>query len=494
MTKKETSTIKKLFKQSSHFFGASLLVTGIHFVTFPIYTRIFSVADYGVLGLITVTISTVFAIAKFGLNNGAIRFYEECKSNKNGINLKQYYSTILLSTIFISLAVTALYNIVSVLIIKKILEERIVKLLIFTSGLVVLRCVYVIFQCFLRTEQKTKIFNVIEVLVNYASVGSSILFVFYFIKGLYGFYFGQILIYVFIALFISIYLFKQRDINPNNFSKRLLFDSIKYGLPLMAFEFMNHILTYADRYFIQYYLDSERLGIYSVGYNISQYLSNLIWIPISLVVTPVLLEIWATKGEEATKLFLRDSLKYFLLIIFPTILGFISVSDDLIPFLASSKYNESHKIIPLVIIGMTLFTLTNIFNAGLIIYKKTGRILIFSIIAAAINVVLNILLIPKYNIFGASYSTFISYLIFFVLIVISSFRFLTFRIPYLSIIEYLTFSLIMSVAVKMIKLDQNVLNLCVKMLIGALIYTSLILYFDKNLRYKVFTYIKGQRN
>ena len=489
MQKSEISTIRKLFNQSAHYFTGSFLGIIVHFITFPIFTRIFSIADYGILGLVTVTLSTILAVSKFGINNGAIRFYEDCRLEKNRDGLPQYYSTFLIATITASGVVSLLFVLSVINIPENILAKKITNLLAFTSVIIFLKCTYIIFQSFNRAEQKTKTFNFIELITGYCSIGLSIFFIFCFVKGLYGFYTGQIVVFNAAVLIFFYSLLRRRKIRIKYFSKKLFFESIKYGMPLMAFELMNHVLTYADRYLIQYYLGSERLGIYSVGYNISQYLSNLFLLPVSLVITPVLMDTWTNKGVEDTKIFLSDSLKYFLLIIFPVVFGFIAVSGDLISFLASEKYHESYQIVPPVIIGMTFFTLTYIFNAGLTIFKKTGRILIFSGISAVINVVLNLLLIPKYDISGAAYATLISYLIFFMLIVFSSFKYLSFKIPVFTISKYLVFALLMSVIVKITTIDVNLLNLLVKIVVGVVVYSFLILLFDKEIRKKCFALI-----
>jgi len=489
MQKTKISTIRKLFNQSAHYFTGSFLGVIIHFITFPIFTRIFSIAEYGILGLVTVTLSTVMALSKLGLNNGAVRFYEDCRTEKNGYSLPQYYSTFLIATISISSIVSILFILTVINIPETILTKNITNLLAFTSIIIFLKCTYIIFQTFKRAEQKTRIYTIIDLIISYLTIAFSILFVFYFIKGLYGFYTGQIVVLGIAVLIFFYSLLRQWEIRLKYFSKDLFFESIKYGLPLMAFELMNHILTYADRYLIQYYLDPERLGVYSVGYNVSQYLSNLFLIPVSLVIIPALMDTWTNKGAEDTKKFLTDSLKYFLFIIFPVIFGFICVSSDFIPFLASEKYNESYRVVPFVLIGMTFFTLTYIFNAGLTIFKKTGRILIFSVAAAVINVVLNLFLIPKYGILGAAYATLTAYFIFFILIVFSSFQYLSFKIPIAAISRYFVFSLLMALTIKIINVGGNILNLSAKISVGVVVYSLLIFFFDKEIRSKCFALI-----
>ena len=88
-----------------------------------------------------------------------------------------------------------------------------------------------------------------------------------------------------------------------------------------------------------------------------------------------------------------------------------------------------------------LFSLYHIFNAGLIIHKKTGAILYMVAAAALANFILNWLWIPKFGILGAAYSTFASYVGFTLCIAFYSFRFLSFPIPYAKAGIYASISL-----------------------------------------------------
>ncbi len=82
------SEIKKLFSQSSHYLVGQALLMGIGFISFPILTRIFSVSDYGILGLITSTVAIIGAIVKLGFPPSIVRYFNDYKTaNKLKINI-----------------------------------------------------------------------------------------------------------------------------------------------------------------------------------------------------------------------------------------------------------------------------------------------------------------------------------------------------------------------------------------------------------------------
>ena len=83
--------------------------------------------------------------------------------------------------------------------------------------------------------------------------------------------------------------------------------------------------------------------------------------------------------------------------------------------MASSKFSSGYKIIPIIIFSTIFISENYLFGTILIGIKKTKISLIFSIVGAVINVIVNILLIPIIGIYGAAISTLMSYLVMFCL-------------------------------------------------------------------------------
>src|SRR4030067_2157653 len=68
---------RKFLKQFSHFSGGMIVGQLFSFITFPIFTRVLTKEQYGILGLVTTTMLFGIALAKAGLSDGIIRFYNE---------------------------------------------------------------------------------------------------------------------------------------------------------------------------------------------------------------------------------------------------------------------------------------------------------------------------------------------------------------------------------------------------------------------------------
>ena len=120
------SEIKTLLNQSSHYFAGHVAIMAVGFISFPILTRIFSVSDYGILGLITTTLLIAIAISKLGYPGFIVQCYAEFKA-KNEI--KRFYSTVFISALGIAGSFALVFYIALQFIPNRILDKSAVSIL-----------------------------------------------------------------------------------------------------------------------------------------------------------------------------------------------------------------------------------------------------------------------------------------------------------------------------------------------------------------------------
>jgi O-antigen/teichoic acid export membrane protein len=459
------------------------------FISFPILTRIFSVSDYGLLGLFNTTLFIALAASKLGLQESVVRFHAEYKSTNR---LSTLFSTSILTTA----ATAALFAVVLYLITLPLfsgMHKNIKGLLLLIYILVFTRSVTGILRSFLRADQKTRLYNLIDLILRYGSLALGIFFVFFFIKGLRGFYAGQLMAAFIILMLLFNLSKKQYQVSYKNVSLDLLKQSLKYGCPLLLAEVGHLLLNYADKYLIQYYLASFSLGIYTAGYNLASYVVEAIIMPVNYALTPILMDLFTHKKENEVKALLTKSFRYFLLIMIPAVFGFIAIGDDLITLFASNKYSEARIILPYVVIGQAIYACSLILNSGLFIYKKTHILTLIIMGASLLNFGANILLIPRFGIIGAAQATLLAYSLYTIIITYFSFKQFSFKIPFYHIFRYLIVGLAMYFLLGLIHFHVHIYNVAAKTTTGAIFYTVMILLLDSDLR-KAFLRILGIRS
>jgi len=452
---------------------------GVGFISFPILTRIFSVSDYGILSLIGTSVFIIAAIVKFGFPKSIIRFYSECKG-KNQVNL--FYSTIFLSSTAFAGATGLLIIFVVHLILRKSFDNNIVKVLYFLPIIIFVTCVSDIFTNFLRAEERTKYYNLIGMFGRFLSLGLSIFFALYIVRGLVGYYLGLVISSVTVSMILFFTFFKKLEFSKKGFSIALFKSSLKFGFPLIWSEFSHLLLNYVDRYFIQFYLGATAVGLYSAGYSLGTYVTEGIIYPISYAMAPIYMRLLYEKGEEETKAFISNTYRFYVLIAFPAAFGFMGLGKDLLVVLATDKYSGAGVILPYVIVGQLIHYSTLILDVGLMIRKKTYIFPIVAMLSVLLNCLLNVVLLPRFGILGAGVATVLSYLFYGAVIVYYSFREFSFSINLGSIILYLTASVIMSVVIKHLDFGGQITNLVARIGIGVMIYFSVVFLFDKEVR------------
>lgn len=487
------SYIRNLFHQSSYYFAGNVLVVLAGFISFPIWTRYFSKDDYGIFSIIITSISFLVVFSKLGLPHAALRFYSEFKEGKRELDPNCYYSTIFLSSLCISgLIILTIFSVTEFLILGYVsVNEKIIKLLPLIAIIVFLTSITSVLTEFVRAEERGKLYSIIQVAIRYGRLIITLLFVFGFVGGLYGFFWGYAVTEALnVAILLSL-LIAQKKIRIKNFSSSFLKKSIKYGFPLIWFELSNMILSMGDRYLIQFYMGEKAVGVYSAGYNLSDMAQSVISMPLRLAVIPMYLGIWSRDGEDKTKDFLTRSFSYYFMFGIPIIFGMSWFGKEIITLVASSKFQEAHIIIPYIIFPMVVNGALPIYGAGLYIQKKSKVLMYLTFMAGAVNILLNIILIPLYGIMGAAYATLAAYFFLAIMIVVSSYRYLGFRVEISSILRYSVLSVIIMYILSMYS-AESMDRMLVKIMIGTVLYFIAVLLTDRNLRMKSISIIKNR--
>ncbi len=477
------SEINKLFKQSSHYALGQILLLIASLISFPILTRIFSVSDYGILSLITTAIFIIIPITKLGIHHSSIRHYEEFKTKTRRESISHFYSTLFFGSLVLTIGTITLFWLILKLIPSKLINPAISSFLIFVATFVFLRSTQGILMVFLRAEQKSISYTTIQIVQRYGSFILGLLFLFFILKSLHGYFIGMVVADLSILLFLLYNFFEKAHIHWKYMSINFLKESIKYGLPLVAVETMALLIAFTDRYLIQFLLGLEPLGIYSACNNMIMYVSHILNVPMNLALLPICTSIWVRKGRQETKEFLSKAFRYFCLIAFPITLGFISIGREVLILLASEKYIEASSIISYIMMGKIFFASSIIFAIGIHLCKKTWILAILFLLSWILNTILNILMIPSFGIVGAAYSILITYIALFMFILSFSFRYLKFRIDCAHIALCSFSSVVMYIFIKNIgSINYLLLDIVFKIFLGTIIYSTLILLFDKTMR------------
>lgn len=470
-----SKTLRGFLWQSSHYSLGQVLILFASLISFPILTRVFSVAEYGTMSLLSNTVLIVTAVAKAGLQNSIVRFHDEYARGGEKKRYEGYLSSLLLGGLAIATIITATWGL-GTMVVDAFVDEHSMTftLLLVSSGMVFFRSSESLLLGFLRAEQQTLALNSYRVAVRYLLLATMLAFLFFVSKSLMSFYVSQLVAMAFGLGALWLWRFREHWPRLTHFSRDIFRAALHYGFPLIGFELVSMLLNYVDRYCLQYYLGVDAVGLYSAAYNLSDYVKDVVVMPLTSAVMPIYMRIWATKGRQATSKFLENALRTYALFAIPLVLGFAADGKTLLQLIASEKFAEAQALVPWLIAALMINGAVPILAASLYIQKRTTLLVSFLGITTIINLIGNIILIPHYGILGAAVAKLFSYLLLVGLVAVPTHRFLAFKLPWAALLKYAAMGAIMYAGISFVTFKAPLLELAADFGLGILLYVALV--------------------
>jgi len=223
---------------------------------------------------------------------------------------------------------------------------------------------------------------------------------------LVGGYVIGIIVSFFLILKSGIKLRLKRE-NYNEFKK-----IFSFAIPVSIFSLSLVLLFNADIYILAHFFGPKTVGIYGMASPTAGIIPSFA-IALSAVLLPELSKLKSIEKDGIKSILV--SLKASFNITFPVALSLFAFSSPIIYFLFGVQ--EGGWVLKLLSIGMLFYSIFYISSTSLQAMGKQWTPMKITVLIATINVALNYILIPKYEINGAAFATMISCIIGMVLIV-----------------------------------------------------------------------------
>lgn len=364
----------------------------------PIFTRILTPSDYGVINIFSVWVAIAAIVLPLNLYTSINRYYYENKDD---------FPSFLGTSILLSYACLAIS--LCILVMFKSFFARQLRLpestLYFMIPAVIIAVLDGIFMQVFMPMRNSKIIMRFSIAQTYIGFAISVAFVYWMYVRHYDHrYIGRL--WADVVIFIIFGSFKLYQISKYvklTFNFKHVKYIAGYSLPLIPYLLSGQILSLFDRVMIEKYHGIAQSGLYSFAYNIS-----MLQIPISNALynafIPDYFKFYNEKRYKehdiaVTQLYNIISVSAVFFMLFGLEIGSI---------LGSKSYHSSLYIIPIVIIGHWFNAIFPIYSRNFQYKKKTYIAAIVTISAGILNIGLNVLFIPKYGSIAAAYTTTIS--------------------------------------------------------------------------------------
>lgn len=372
----------------------------ITFFLLPVYTAVLSNEEYGVVDLLNTLTSLLLPIATLQIEQGIFRYLLDCRENKE----KQ---TTLITTVSKFILVQSAICILIFLCASPFINNE-YKYFLMANLLMGILSSISLQIC--RGLGDNKTYAVGSFITGALTVILNVIFIVAFKWGAYGMLIATAISNLLCAIYVFVKkkIYKYIDIKQND--KKLLKDIIKYSVPLIPNMISWWIVSASDRTIISAVIGVAQNGIYSAANKFSGIFStlysvfNLTWTESASI---------NINSEDRDEFF--SKIFDFIVRFFGSLcLGTIAVMPFVFGILVNEKFAESYYQIPILILGSVFNILVSFLGSVYVAKKLTKEIAKTSIIAAIINIVVNIALINQIGLYAASISTVIAYFAMFI--------------------------------------------------------------------------------
>jgi len=456
-------------RQVSYVLFANIITVLLGFLQLPILTKGLGANLYGTWSLINATISLIAPFALLGFGEAIIRFLA---AEKDKSKIREDFFSVLVATVFISgiafaLLLFFLSDYLAVHIFNDIESSYYIKL---ASIFVPIFSLSVLNQSYLQAFRKAGIlatFTVAQSAVNIGLIYLSLRFGY----RLTGVIVANIVVSLLFHLTLLFIILKQIGFRFPRFSHLKLF--LSYGLPLTPTKAILWVISSSNRYLISYFIGVSAAGIFNAAYTIGWYSIFLIT-PITFLLFPTIAKSYDEGNLNETRNYLRYSLKYFMMIAIPAAFGLSILAKPILQVLTTPEFVVGNIVIPFVAFSGVLSGVYEVSVFIIHLVKKTRLVFMLLAISALLNIVLNVVLIPRMGLTGAATATLVAYGAVCVLVLIVTRRYLKFDLSAPFILKSILSSGIMALCIWRIN-PQSTAWIIGSILIGVVVYFVVLL-------------------
>jgi O-antigen/teichoic acid export membrane protein len=206
-------------------------------------------------------------------------------------------------------------------------------------------------------------------------------------------------------------------------------EALAFSAPLLPATICMWVLDRSDRFILAHFLDQFAVGTYSAQYALATLLT-FAQVPLQMTLIPRVAQAWDQQRGEALDL-LALALRLYLGTSLPFVIAAPLLAGPAISILASPAMAAGAGLNVLLIgIGLTAWGLSNLVSSVLYGAKQTRLVSRATVLGALVNVVLNVLLIPRFGIVAAAAATAVTYILTLIAFVGSARAFARVRYPF----------------------------------------------------------------
>lgn len=391
-------------------FGSKL----INFFLIRFYTTFMTTTVFSEKDLVELTANFLIPVFSFSVADAIIRY---------GLDKGYKKNEVFSSGVVISLSGASLLAVLSPLF----------NLVPYLDGYGFILYVYVFTSCFrsicsqfVRAMGNVKLFAIDGILATISLFLFNLIFLAVLRWGAMGYLLSIICSDLCSGIFLFLIASLRKYLSFKSVNMNMIKAMLRYSLPLIPAAIMWSITSVSDRIFVKYLVSSEANGIYSAVTKLPNLIS---------IVSTIFFQAWNMSAIEendskSKAKFYTNVFSAYQSIMFIATALIIVFTKPLSEILFAKEYQQGYVYVPILCIAVLFLSYSQFLSSIYCATKHTINSFLTSFAAAGTNIFLNILLIPKYEVYGAAIATMISYGVCYLIRIYDTRRYIYFKVTH----------------------------------------------------------------
>jgi O-antigen/teichoic acid export membrane protein len=394
---------KRLAKDSVIYGIGGVAIKFIGFLLLPIYTRVFSPTDYGIMDMIATMVALAGIILSSGTETALSYYFFQLN---NDLERQKTITSITFYLILIHGLVSVGIYIFAESITRFVFGEesfgsflKIAALSIPFSSLVSLNL------NLLRLLRRPWSYVALTTGQLVVTIILNVYLVIILRIGVSGVFWTNLLTSVLFSVISSLQNWKYFSLYSLDLPR--LWEVIRYGAPLIIGGLSMWSINFLDRYFLLHFATIEEVGLYSVGMRLASAIAFITW-AFRLANAPFQFEV--SRDNEASQIYSR-TFYYYVLSITTLAIALTVFARPALQILTTESYVAAAPIVGLAAFSAGAYGLYQIVGVGLLVTKKTGFVGTALGLGALLNICFLFVLVPQFGTVGAGVAVLLTHIV-----------------------------------------------------------------------------------
>jgi O-antigen/teichoic acid export membrane protein len=397
------AAIAKLSRHTLTYAAADQVSRLASFLLLPLVTGYLEPSEYGARELLATTLAVLAQAAGLNVTTAISRFYFEQPTEAR--------RRALVSTTFLSVGGLACFFALLLWLlapaVARLLPTEIADLphlLRISLGIFVFQMLREALNKALQTQERSALYGALSVSKLVVEIGLQVYFLVVLRAGLEGLLWAVLIAEGLFALLTAAILLPRVGLGFSTSMVVLLFG---FALPLVPQGMLQFCLHSADKYMVGALGSDTALGVYTLGYKLGQVPNFLVLGPFLLIWYPF---VFSVADDDRRRELLRRLAPYVLWPLSLVAFAVAIFAPELVRAAAGrSDFHPAWVAVPFVAFGYWFWGLFQILQTGFYVRKTTRPLPVLAAAGVAVNLFLNVVLIPALGFVGAAVATSITF-------------------------------------------------------------------------------------